>query len=734
MAVEVRSGSTLDLRGRPSTAGLTGRSFEAVAWSPDGQTLYAGGATMVKGAAPVFAWSEAGAGARRIVERGFASQVAVIIPLPAGNLVLGSIDSDLAVARADARRVAELSPLRADFEVGEAVTHASRRFRLSADGTSVEWVPLAALPRYPAFDAAQLLFADEAQPRPLLTEWTAEADGLRVSDWDGGRQPRLNGAELPLEKNERAESVAVRNGYVLLGTQWLLRLFDRTGKPVWATRLPAPAWRVNQSPDGRLAVVALGDGTIRWFRLKDGKPLLTTFFSRADGQWIAFTPSGYYAAAAGAEDLIGWHLNRGADQVADFFPASRFRDRFYRPDVVRLVLAKLDEEEAIRAADAARGVAEAETTPITKDLPPVLTILSPADGSQLSIPNAEVEYAVRSPSGHKLRGLRVLVDGVAIAAAREGYQPGIPELTSRDAEAHATVVVPVPAGKKVTVALLADTDTRTSEPAKVSLRGPSIAAVPSNPFAPRLNAVLIGVSAYSDKSLRRGVEFAADDATALRDLLERQRERGLYREVTMKLLVNADATRENIVDALVWLRRQTTSNDISVVFMAGHGVADEGRVFFLPVGADTDRLTATGLSQSDLLDLLGRVSGRKIAFLDFCHSGGAVLAQNKRGRDDVDIVGLLNQLHEPGSGLIVFAAATAREPAIQLAEQHHGAFTIALLDALSGGADLLHHGAVGTAELNVFITDRVRTLTAGKQHPIMERADDLPDFPLVVTR
>src|SRR5204863_6051672 len=153
-------------------------------------------------------------------------------------------------------------------------------------------------------------------------------------------------------------------------------------------------WRVNQSPDGRLAVAALGDGTIRWFRLRDGSPLLTIFFTRADGRWIAFTASGYYAAAASAEDLIGWHLNRGADQVADFFQASRFRDQFYRPDVVRLVLAKLDEEEAVRTADAARGIIEAETAPITRDLPPLLTILSPSDGAQLSIPNAEVEYAV----------------------------------------------------------------------------------------------------------------------------------------------------------------------------------------------------------------------------------------------------------------------------------------------------------------------------------------------------
>jgi hypothetical protein len=29
--------------------------------------------------------------------------------------------------------------------------------------------------------------------------------------------------------------------------------------------------------------------------------------------------------------MIGWHLNRGLDQAADFFPASRFRDRFSCP-------------------------------------------------------------------------------------------------------------------------------------------------------------------------------------------------------------------------------------------------------------------------------------------------------------------------------------------------------------------------------------------------------------------
>ena len=47
---------------------------------------------------------------------------------------------------------------------------------------------------------------------------------------------------------------------------------------------------------------------------------------------------GYYMASAGGEDLIGWHINRGWAQEAEFYPASQFHDRFYRPDIVQAIL------------------------------------------------------------------------------------------------------------------------------------------------------------------------------------------------------------------------------------------------------------------------------------------------------------------------------------------------------------------------------------------------------------
>ena len=119
--------------------------------------------------------------------------------------------------------------------------------------------------------------------------------------------------------------------------------------------MPGAAWGVNVTGDGRLVLAAYGDGTIRWHRMSDGQELLALFVDKDDLRWVAWTPSGYYMASPGGEDLIGWHVNRGWDQAADFFPASRFRERFSRPDIVRLVLETLDEDAAIKQANEIAG-------------------------------------------------------------------------------------------------------------------------------------------------------------------------------------------------------------------------------------------------------------------------------------------------------------------------------------------------------------------------------------------
>ncbi len=184
----------------------------------------------------------------------------------------------------------------------------------------------------------------------------------------------------------RSLAIAPDGERFLLGTEWYLRLFDRQGEQLWQKPVPGVAWAVNITGDGRLAIAAFGDGTIRWFRLEDGLELLA-FFPHADRErWVAWTPQGYYMASPGGEELIGWHVNRGLE-TPEFYTAGRFRDRFHRPDVVALVLEELDVEKALARANAAAGVAaapppEAVKAGLVASLPPVIEIIDPAVGRQ----------------------------------------------------------------------------------------------------------------------------------------------------------------------------------------------------------------------------------------------------------------------------------------------------------------------------------------------------------------
>jgi hypothetical protein len=56
-------------------------------------------------------------------------------------------------------------------------------------------------------------------------------------------------------------------------------------------------------------------------------------------------------ASPGGQGLIGWHVNRGWNEAADFFPVDRFREQFNRPDIIKLVLGITDEETAIVEAN-----------------------------------------------------------------------------------------------------------------------------------------------------------------------------------------------------------------------------------------------------------------------------------------------------------------------------------------------------------------------------------------------
>ncbi len=566
--------------------------------------------------------------------------------------------------------------------------------------------------------------------------------GVDIRDWRDGFDFQFKGRTIALNRvnddDEHARSLAIHlnTGGFLLGADRSFRSYDYAGKIRWRLAVPGPAWGVNLSADGRIVVAAFGDGTIRWHRRSDGQELLALFVNKATRAWVAWTPSGYYMSSPGGEDMIGWHLNRGWAQAADFFPASRFRDTYARPDVVERVLDTLDETEALRQADAARPRKPAPAVPLTERLPPVIAILSPADGSSVGN-EVQVDYLVRSPSGLPVDAVEALVDGRPVPAGRglgrldEGgglkqclaQTRGLGRTDGALQGCRGSLAVSLsglPPGARE-VGLLARSGDRTSEVARVRL---THAAVVSGAelLKPKLYALAIGVSTYRNRDY--ALEYPAKDARDFAAALLNQKG-GLYGDVEVRPLVDEEATAGGIREGLDWLTRSVTSRDVGVVFLAGHGVLDpQGRFYFLASDSDGERLRSTAVPKEDIRAALDALPGRQtLLFLDACHAG-AISGKARRGADDINAV--ISDFASAEHGVTVFAASTGRQSSQESASWNNGAFTKAVVEGLGlpgakAKADLVGTGTITTSQLDAYVANRVKALTLGEQSPVMDR-------------
>ncbi len=550
----------------------------------------------------------------------------------------------------------------------------------------------------------------------------ADTTSLKVTDWEYSQYPKLNGDQLMLEDNESAVSLAVAPSKKLfvLGTTWRLHAFDRSGNELWidpVTKRAIPAQSavlgLNISNDGRLFVAAYSDGTIRWHRLSDGKELLALFVHSKDMRWIAWTPTGYYMASVGGEDLIGWHVNRGWRQAADFFPVHRFRKQFHRPDIVKRVLKTLDEESAIKEAGVERDA-------ISEILPPVVTLHNLRDGSDFFAETIEVEYSVRSPSGLKVTKLVVRSNGVIVGQRQ----------FDTDTELGKRLRMRVRLLPRDTLlSLKAYAGTQVSVAETVSLKWTGKAPVEA-PVKPMLFALVIGIN-YEGKT--SALNWAAQDAIDMVEKLKSQPvgEKGLYRDVDIRSLINGQATKHNIitemkrlyVDMTVEQRRsEGKSEDTVIVFFSGHGLLGGGRksrrFFLIPADAESILPESYAISEDTLLDYIDELPGRKVLMIDACRAGSVI-----KGLPKANIASFANAVAD--LGVYVFASTASGDLSIECDGKKNGCFTEAVLEGLSGEADKFPlFDFTNTGELDTYLDGRVwqlsgyrHTAVSGKSKP-----------------
>ena len=107
-------------------------------------------------------------------------------------------------------------------------------------------------------------------------------------------------------------------------------------------------WAVAPSRRRPLLVSGSGDQTIRLWNLKT-RELIVTLFRGIDGEWVMWTPQGYYTGSPGADKIVGWQINKGAESTPPTTSApTSCGTHLNRPDIVEkaIILASAEQADA----------------------------------------------------------------------------------------------------------------------------------------------------------------------------------------------------------------------------------------------------------------------------------------------------------------------------------------------------------------------------------------------------
>jgi WD40 repeat protein len=508
-------------------------------------------------------------------------------------------------------------------------------------------------------------------------------------------------------------------GRAVVGTAVALFLYDTSNGKQLHRSLVGNQHGVAPSPDGELFVTGGSDQTLRVWSAAVDRPLLSLFV--AGGEWIAWTPQGYYAASPGGERLMGWLVNNGPDQLATFHPASRFRKSLYRPDIINRVIKEHDVGRAVARANKEARRTE-EILDIEKLLPPTVRITTP-DKAILTVQrdSIDVKAVAESVGDHPVLSLQLLLDGRPYGG-EEGVRLFEP---ARLGKVEAAWTVTLTPGQH-TLAVLAKTrpSNATSTPIEVT------SEVAPASTGPDLYVLAIGINEYQSPDLR--LSIAVNDAQELAETF-RQKGKGVFGDVKVRVLTDKQATRQGIQDGLEWLKKNKKARDLAVIFFSAHGcVREDKKLYIMASDTDEDNLEATGLSGDELKKQVSGMPGRVLVLLSDCHAGATPsTAKPSRGE-------LARDLADDDCGALVICAALSSELSLGSKEKEHSFFTLALIEALKGGppespgeADYNKDGFISSSELFLYTQLRVSKMTFGRQTPTMTSP---PLAPFVVSK
>ena len=715
-AVNVLDGSELKFLFAPDTQGVGNGNLGRVAWSADGRRLYAGGRYQKQFDGiwkyPIRTWSDGGRGGYADIPAAN-NTIMDLQPRKGGGVFFGAGGPDFGALDGQGKSLYTRNPGIADYR------NNPDGFKASPDGAVIHFA-------YEVFGKSPAVFAlterrlstGAAIPAGIaLAAPRTDAPGLTVTDWKNTYTPKLNGAPLKLMQYEMSRSLAIAPSgrTFLLGAELLLRLFNAAGGEIWRAPVPEVPWAVNITDDGRYALAAFGDGTIRWYSMTDGREMLAFFPHKDRKRWVMWTPEGFFDASDGGAQLIGYHLNQGKDSAAKFVEVDKLYDQFYRPD---LVLAKFQGKDITEYAKSA----DVKSLLTTETLPPTVLLTTAAGSRQKR--DTEIAGEICDQGGG-IGDVTLYLNDMPVVLDKGGRALKVVAKSSgKDCRGFAHTVT-LTEGENI-IGLMARNKANTIESNRA---GVTLAFRSGQKERPDLYVLAVAVNKYRDGDLR--LKYPIPDAD---DLVKSIRKGGkrLFGKVIVKTVYDDAATSEGLELAFQEMGKQTKRDDVFILFLAGHGITydKDGNYYFLPVDfryTGDEAIRKQGVSKDDLMKNLTYIQAMKsLLLLDTCNSGS--FAEAVASRNIVEKTAINRLSRATGRSTIV---ASSRDQAALEGYEGHGVFTYTILQGM-GGAAKDREGKVTVSGLATYIEETLPKLTFKKwgYEQIPQKSLQGMDFPL----
>ena len=425
------------------------------------------------------------------------------------------------------------------------------------------------------------------------------------------------------------------------------------------------------SPDGRLIAAGSQDAGIRLWDAQRSE-LLATLLSIDGEDWLVAVPDGLFDGSPGAWDRMLW---RFSPQLFDLAPVEIFFNEYYRPGLFAEITAGERPRAPGRIEQKDRRQPE-----LALSLAKLAGTAAPAGsataGASVDTPRVKLTIDITSAAAGAA-DLRLFRNGSLVQVWRGDVLAGG---TRRRLEAD----VPITAGTNRFTAYAFNRDNIKSADAVLDITG-------SAALARRgvVHLLAIGIDRYANAQfdLAFAVADASDFAAEFRAQLSRL---GQYAEVQVTSLVDQQATRTAILQALQRIGSVAQPEDAVIVYYAGHGTAEQQQFYLIPhdLGfagrrdrmsqADVAAVLTRSISDRDLERAFERVNAARIVLvIDACNSGQALEAEERR-RGPLNSKGLAQLAYE--KGMYVLAAAQSHQAAIEPADLKHGLLTYALVE------------------------------------------------------